>query len=95
MSDHTINVSGAVTVYPVDERSDRGALGAMLLCMLLGVFGAHRLYLGKYISGGIMLLLTLSFTGLLVTVPWAILDFFVLLLGAGTDGYGRRLRFWG
>lgn len=90
-----MHVTGTVVMHQRDPRSDRGAVAAMLLCLLLGVFGAHRLYVGKCVTAGIMLLLTLSFSGLLVTIPWAVLDFFLLLLGVGTDGYGRRLRFWG
>ena len=39
-----------------------------LLCFFLGVFGAHRFYQGKYITGFLMLF-TLSFFGL-----WMLID---------------------
>ena len=78
-----------------DGRSSRTAITAMLLCVIGGVFGVHRLYLGKVITAGIMVLLTLSFAGLLITIPWAIVDFTVLLFGMGSDSSHRPLRYFG
>ena len=51
-----------------------------LLCLLFGILGAHRFYTKRYISAIIMLLLTLTKWGLIITVPWVILDLIVVLV---------------
>lgn len=85
----------AIGSEPTDTRSDRSAVPALLLALVLGLLGAHRLYLGKYVTAIIVLLLTLSGSGLILTIPWVIIDMLVIVVGLGTDGTGRRLRFWG
>ena len=95
MSEDTIHVTGTVTIMGEEGRSPRGLFTALMLCVLLGIFGAHRLYVGKFITAGIMLMITLTGSGLFLTVPWAIFDFCILLFGIGTDSQGRRLRYWG
>ena len=52
------------------------AVKAYLLCALLGMFGAHRFYLGERESGKIMLVLGLTIIGLPVTLVWAVRDAF-------------------
>ncbi|TCD04352.1 TM2 domain-containing protein [Erythrobacteraceae bacterium CFH 75059] len=51
---------------------------AYLLCVFLGMFGAHRLYLGEKGTGIIMLLLGVTLIGLFVTVFWALIDLFLI-----------------
>lgn len=51
-----------------------------LLCLLLGIFGAHRFYTKRYISAISMLLLTLTKWGLLITIPWVILDLIIIFV---------------
>lgn len=47
---------------------------AFLLAVFLGIFGAHHFYLGYNRAGVIMLVLTLSVVGLIVSVPWKIVN---------------------
>lgn len=51
---------------------------AYLLCFFLGAFGAHRLYLGDKGTGILMLILGLTFVGLIVTGVWALIDLFLI-----------------
>lgn len=59
---------------------------AYALCIGLGVFGAHRFYLGERRTGIAMLVLGLTVAGLAVTLPWAVIDL-VLIPGM----IGRRV----
>lgn len=52
------------------------AATAYLLCALLGMFGAHRFYLGERQTGIVMLVLGLTIIGLPVTLVWAVRDAF-------------------
>lgn len=51
---------------------------AYLLCIFLGSFGAHRFYLGRKGSAIAMLILSITFFGLLISGPWAIIDLFLI-----------------
>jgi hypothetical protein len=61
-------------------------LTALLLCLLLGVFGAHRFYTGR-IGSGIAQLLTLGGCGI-----WALIDLIMIITGSFTDASGQPLR---
>jgi TM2 domain-containing membrane protein YozV len=83
-------------VAPVPDyaTSDRTILPGFLLCFFLGVFGAHRFYAGKIGSGVAMLVVTLTFFGLIVTGIWALVDLIILGVGAFRDGDGAPMRRW-
>jgi TM2 domain-containing membrane protein YozV/type II secretory pathway pseudopilin PulG len=51
----------------------------ILLCFFLGLFGAHRFYLGKIITG-IIMILTLGGLGI-----WVVVDFFIAIFGRYQD----------
>lgn len=51
---------------------------AYILWLFLGLLGAHRFYLGSTVSAVIMLILTLSFFGLIVSGIWWLIDAFVI-----------------
>ena len=55
---------------------------ALLLCIFLGMFGAHRFYLGRYLLG-VAFFFTLGFMG----IGW-IVDIVLLLLGKMKDRNG-------
>ena len=68
--------------------SEKRILPAFLLCFFLGVFGAHRFYVGK-IGTGILQLVTLG--GLSI---WALIDFIMIIVGAFTDKQGNKITQW-
>lgn len=51
-------------------------LAAYLLCVFLGVLGAHRFYLGERKTATVMLGIGITIIGLPVTAIWAVTDLF-------------------
>jgi TM2 domain-containing membrane protein YozV len=106
--DFETHESRALTIFPVPgttpapaqvhespalARSERDKLIAALLAFLLGTLGIHRFYLGRVGSGIAMLLLSCTVIGLLVTVPWALVDmirYLVMSNGEFAERYARR-----
>lgn len=68
--------------------SERRILPALLLCFFLGVFGAHRFYVGK-IGTGVLELLTLGGFGI-----WWLVDMILILTGTFRDGDGQKITEW-
>ena len=72
------HVPGTVAPRPAaNDRHPRGhkdKIAAVLFAFFLGTFGIHRFYLGKTGSGIVMLLLTCTIVGLLITGVWALID---------------------
>lgn len=60
---------------------------AFLLAFFLGIFGAHRFYLRQTTSAIVMLVLTLTLCGIVITSIWAFVDWVILLCHAGDDKY--------
>lgn len=54
--------------------NDRNKLIAALLAFFVGVLGVHRFYLGRTGSGIVMLVLTCTLFGMLISGPWAFID---------------------
>ena len=78
---------------PALERARGDRLVSALLAFLLGTLGVHRFYLGRIGSGIAMLLLSCTLIGLLVTVPWALIDMVRFLVMSDEDfaeQYARR-----
>lgn len=78
---------------PADE-SECLVLPAFLLAFFLGVFGVHRFYVGKTGSGIVMLVLTLTVIGSIVSGIWALVDWIVIVCGGFRDAEDRRLVRW-
>ena len=68
--------------------SDYNRLTTFLLCLLLGLFGVHRFYVGRTGSGVLWLL-----TGGILFVGW-IYDLVMIATGEFTDEQGRRVVYW-
>jgi TM2 domain-containing membrane protein YozV len=71
--------------YPV-QKSDKDFVATALLCFFVGVFGIHRFYVGKTMSG-IIQLLTLGGLGI-----WALVDLIVIIMGNFKDKDGLPIR---
>ncbi len=76
---------GAVVPY---SATDKRILPAFLLCFFLGIFGAHRFFLGK-IGTGVAQLLTVGGLGL-----WTLADLIILVTGNFKDAEGNRITQW-
>ena len=72
-----------------ESYSDKSRLGALLFCLLLGVFGAHRFYVGKT-GTGILTIVTLG-GGFGI---WPLVDLILIAIGSFRDKEGRRVVKW-
>ena len=73
----------------MEERiSDKLILPTFLLCLLFGILGVHRFYVGK-ITTGILQLITLGGLGI-----WALIDLVMILCGLFTDSGGKPITKW-
>jgi len=72
-------------------------LATFLFCLLLGIFGAHRFYVGKKNSAIAMLLITLGLgwigIGIIISEIWAIIDLVNIICGNFTDKDDERIRY--
>ena len=69
-------------------------LATLLFCIFLGIFGAHRFYVGKTQTAVAMLLITLltgwlSGLGFFITGIWAVIDLIMIATAQFTDGNGK------
>jgi TM2 domain-containing membrane protein YozV len=74
--------------------SRKSRLAAFLLAFFLGMFGAHRFYVGKIPTAIAQLILTLTVFGMLISGPWVLVDWIVILSGSFKDDMGRRITRW-
>jgi TM2 domain-containing membrane protein YozV len=77
-------------IAPVDPSnvSAKSRLVTLLFCILLGIFGVHRFYVGK-IGTGILMLLTLGGLGI-----WNLIDLILVAVGSFRDKEGKRVFRW-
>ena len=74
--------------YSGDEISDKSRLVALVLAVLLGVFGGHRFYTGR-VRSGLLMLCTVGGLGI-----WALYDMIVIAAGGFRDAEGRLVHDW-
>lgn len=70
------------------DMSERSRLVAVLLCLIVGVLGIHRFYVGKT-GTGIAMILTLGGLGI-----WVLVDLIMLLTGSFRDKGGKPVLNW-
>ena len=68
--------------------SEKRILPTLLFCVLLGIFGGHRFYVGRPVSA-VLQLVTIGGLGI-----WWLVDLILLLTESFKDGNGRRLQEW-
>ncbi|GAA5095324.1 NINE protein [Bartonella acomydis] len=83
------------SVYPLLQQDSEPSKPMLaMICWFTGVFGVHRFMVGKMRTGALMLALSLSLAGLMVTGIWAIVDFIVIAAGKFTDKDGKQITRW-
>lgn len=73
---------------PAAPATDKRILPAALLCFIVGVFGAHRFYVGK-IGTAIAMIFTIGGLGI-----WTLIDFILIVTGSFKDANGVRITEW-
>jgi len=68
--------------------SEKSRLAALLLCWFLGLFGAHRYYVGK-VGTGLLMLVTGGGLGI-----WWLVDFIMIIVGAFKDKKNQQVYCW-
>ena len=97
-------VAVRVTKTTRGEISPKSRLTIVLLALFLGVFGAHRFYVGRIKTAIVML--SLSIVGaatawivigipfILAVLAWALVDLICAIAGVTKDSQGRFIRNW-
>ena len=68
--------------------SPKNGVLLFVLCLIFGIFGAHRFYPGK-VGTGILQLFTLGGLGV-----WALIDLAFVVFSEFTDGQGLKVNTW-
>jgi TM2 domain-containing membrane protein YozV/RNA polymerase subunit RPABC4/transcription elongation factor Spt4 len=90
---------------PAEYISSKSRLITTLLALFLGMFGAHRFYIGKIGTGLAMLILTIlgvatiwhCLLGLVFLIPvgvWTLIDFITAVSGNEEDREGKPIKDW-
>jgi hypothetical protein len=72
----------------IEKRDGKSGITCVFLCIFLGWMGAHRFYVGRTISGIIMICLIPSG----ISVIWAIIDLILIFSGKFTDSDENEIR---
>ncbi len=66
--------------------SEKSFVATLILCVLLGGIGVHRFYVGKTVTG-ILMLLTLGGFGI-----WTLIDIIIIAVGNFKDSNGLLIK---
>lgn len=69
-----------------EQKSPKGFVPTLILCILLGGLGVHRFYVGKVVTGIIMIL---TFGGLGI---WTLIDVIRIAVGSFKDSNGLPIK---
>ncbi len=72
--------------------NDRNKYVAAVMAFVIGTLGIHRFYLGRTGSGIVMLVLTLTVVGLVISAPWALIDMIRYLMMSDEEFAARYPR---
>ncbi len=90
----------------MEEISPKSRRATVLLALFLGIFGAHRFYIGKTRTAIVMLILsilylvTVRFWGIIMVIPlamvglWAFIDLIFAVSGTMKDREGKLIKKW-
>lgn len=78
----------------MNNSTNKLILPTLILATFLGMLGAHRFYAGKIGTGIVMLLLTASFLGIVISAVWLLVDWIAIVCGGFTDGEGKKISEW-
>jgi TM2 domain-containing membrane protein YozV len=79
---------GGLQIAGAPVQSEKRVLPAALLCFFVGIFGAHRFYVGK-VGTGFLQLFTIGGLGI-----WWLIDMILILTGSFRDSQGRKIDVW-
>ena len=68
------------------EKSDKGFVPVLLLCLFFGVLGIHAFYAGRIVKG-ILMLITLGGFGI-----WTLIDLIMIATQNFEDKQGRKIK---
>ena len=77
-----------IPMNAVPAASPKNGMLMAVLCLLFGIFGAHRFYAGKT-GSAVLQLFTLGGLGI-----WAVIDFLFIVFAEFTDAQGRKVDPW-
>ncbi len=72
--------------------NDRNKYVAAVMAFVIGTLGIHRFYLGRTGSGIIMLVLSITVIGLIISAPWALIDMIRYLMMSDEEFAARYPR---
>ena len=76
---------------PQTQEAPKQKIVAFLLAFFLGPLGIHNFYLGNKGKGIAQLILSITFFGLLISAPWALIEAIMIIAGSPTDANGIPL----
>lgn len=91
IDDKAVVCIGCGVAVKKDQAGEKSWLATLLLCLFLGMFGAHRFYTGHIGSGVLQLLLTLSIVGAFISAPWVLVDFICIIVNSFKTKDGKEL----
>lgn len=81
----------AKNIFPLSIDSKHSKVVMAIVCWFFGVFGVHRFMVGKIGTGVLMLLLTITVIGSIISFIWSIIDFILILMGKFKDKDGNPI----